>query len=150
VQAHPHSLPVPASDSESPSATSSIPTRTAVPVPDPACATRSRPDTLTLAHATRFHHVRWKRVNDGGRVPKRKKKESATVRVLITSSDGNLPAAISALKKQGLKVDNVMDAIGVATGEVAEHMFEAMQKTPGVTVEREGSVQIPPPDSPIQ
>ncbi|MEO8562087.1 MAG: hypothetical protein ABI601_08440 [bacterium] len=79
-----------------------------------------------------------------------KKKADEKVRVLITSSDGNLSAAITALEKHGLKVHSVMDAIGVATGEADESKLDAMRKTPGVTVEREDTVQLPPPDSAIQ
>lgn len=77
-------------------------------------------------------------------------KKDGAVRVLVTSSVDGLHDTVAALKKKGLKVDNVMDAIGVVSGEIAEGKLAALREVPGVTVEREGTVQIAPPDSPIQ
>ncbi|MDP9178290.1 MAG: hypothetical protein M3O61_11475 [Gemmatimonadota bacterium] len=49
-----------------------------------------------------------------------------------------------------MKVESVLDSIGVVTGEIPESKIASLQKTPGLTVEREQQVQLPPPDADIQ
>ncbi|HEY5707552.1 MAG TPA: hypothetical protein VIS96_18485 [Terrimicrobiaceae bacterium] len=49
-----------------------------------------------------------------------------------------------------MKVDSVLDSIGVISGEIAEGKLSALQKTPGITFERDKEVQLPPPDAPVQ
>lgn len=72
------------------------------------------------------------------------------MRINVTSQDSDLKATASKLRKLGMKVDSVLDSIGVISGEIAEGKLSALQKTPGITFERDKEVQLPPPDAPVQ
>lgn len=75
------------------------------------------------------------------------------VRINVTIPDATparLKSVKAALKRQGVEVDSVLDAIGIITGKVAESRLSSLDAGAGVTVEREQTVQLPPPDSPIQ
>ena len=61
-----------------------------------------------------------------------------------------LKATKASLIRQGVEVDSVLDAIGVITGKLAKSKFASLDAGPGTTVEISGSVQLPPPDSPLQ
>lgn len=87
----------------------------------------------------------------------------ATIRIVVSklaahprASEGSsvqnpdLHELASRLRARGMKIDTVMEAIGIITGEVAERDLPALQSFPGVTVEREDSVQLNPPDAPVQ
>lgn len=75
------------------------------------------------------------------------------VRINVTIPDATparLKSVKAALKRQGVEVDSVLDAIGIITGRVAKSRLSSLDAGAGVTVEREQTVQLPPPDSPIQ
>jgi hypothetical protein len=76
-----------------------------------------------------------------------------TVRITITvpeATPSQLKSVKASLVRQGVEVDSVLDAIGVITGKVAESRLSSLKPGAGATVELEGSVQLPPPDAPIQ
>lgn len=74
--------------------------------------------------------------------------------VLISVSDearADLPVVVDALRRAGLSVDQVLDAIGVVTGSADSDVIPSLSAVPGVShVEPERTVQLPPPDSPVQ
>lgn len=79
-----------------------------------------------------------------------KHQRAATIRVSVTSPGNDLTSTIAAVKKQGMKVNSVLDAIGVITGEISNANFSALAAIPGITVERDRDVQLAPPDADIQ
>ena len=75
------------------------------------------------------------------------------VRINVTIPDATpsrLKSVKASLKRQGVEVDSVLDAIGVITGKVAKSRLSSVDAGAGATVEPEQSVQLPPPDAPIQ
>lgn len=75
------------------------------------------------------------------------------VRVNITvpqATASDLQAVKKSLVRQGVKVDSVLDAICVITGEIAQSKLSSLDPGTGATVELDLSVQLPPSDSPIQ
>ena len=75
------------------------------------------------------------------------------VRINVSISDATpsrLKSVQASLKRQGVEVDSVLDAIGVITGKVAKSRLASLDAGAGVTVEREETIQLPPPDAPIQ
>ncbi|HEY2951984.1 MAG TPA: ketohydroxyglutarate aldolase [Verrucomicrobiae bacterium] len=73
-----------------------------------------------------------------------------SVRILVSALPGSLAAAASILKAHGMKVDSVLDSIGVITGEIAEKKLSGLKKISGIKVEHDQTVQLPPPDAPVQ
>ena len=76
-------------------------------------------------------------------------------KVRITVSVPNAtPSQLKSLKaslvRQGVEVESVLDAIGAITGKVAKSRVSSLDAGAGATVELGGSVQIPPPDAPLQ
>lgn len=59
-------------------------------------------------------------------------------------------STVAKLRSAGLRDAKVLDALGIVTGRVAEEKMAALREVPGITVEMDESVQIPPPDQPIQ
>lgn len=78
----------------------------------------------------------------------------ARVSVSCSVDDEHLPsigAVAEALRERGLDVAQVLDGVGVITGEVADDRRGALQEVPGVlSVDADLPVQLPPPDSPVQ
>jgi hypothetical protein len=72
------------------------------------------------------------------------------VRILVTSAADSLPSTTAKLKEHGMKVNSVLNEIGIVTGEIVEENLENLKKIPGIKVEPDESVQIPSPDSPLQ
>jgi len=75
------------------------------------------------------------------------------VRINITvpeATPSQLKSVKASLVRQGVEVDSVLDVIGVITGKVAESRLSSLKPGAGATVELEGTVQLPPPDAPIQ
>jgi hypothetical protein len=72
------------------------------------------------------------------------------MRVIITCREGSVEVMASRLKGQGLKVESVLEAIGVITGEIDSEKLAALERIPGISVEPEQTVQLPPPDAPVQ
>ncbi|HET7542149.1 MAG TPA: hypothetical protein VFK05_19915 [Polyangiaceae bacterium] len=74
---------------------------------------------------------------------------------LTVSLSNTAPAEVArvaaALRAAGLQITATLEQIAVITGRADESAVDAIARVPGVThVERQGSVQIPPPDSPVQ
>jgi hypothetical protein len=75
------------------------------------------------------------------------------VRINVTVSDATpsrLKSVEASLKRQGVEVDSVLAAIGIITGKVAKSRLSSLDGGAGVTVEPEQTIQLPPPDAPIQ
>jgi hypothetical protein len=75
------------------------------------------------------------------------------VRINVTVPDATpsrLKSVEASLKRQGVEVDSVLDAIGIITGKVSKSRLSSLDAGAGVTVEPEQTIQLPPPDAPIQ
>jgi len=59
-------------------------------------------------------------------------------------------STLAKLKSAGLRDANLLEAVGIVTGHVAEEKMAALANVPGIIVEMDESVRIPPPDAPIQ
>ena len=73
-----------------------------------------------------------------------------SARIIVSSKPANLASVVSQLKKHGMKVDSVLDATGTILGEIDPTKLAALHAIPGVIVEQDDSVRIPPPDAPVQ
>jgi hypothetical protein len=71
--------------------------------------------------------------------------------ITITLADGADAAAVAErLRAAGVRVDQVLEAIGVITGTVAADRRQALAQAPGVrSVEPGRTLRIAPPDAPI-
>lgn len=76
------------------------------------------------------------------------------VRVSISVDDEHLESIGSVaeeLSGRGLRVGQVLEGLGVITGEVEDAGRESLRGVRGVaSVDAQVEVQIPPPDSPVQ
>lgn len=76
------------------------------------------------------------------------------VQVSVTVDDehlGAIGAVADALRESGMKVDQVLDALGIITGSVAEGGPDSLMTVEGVaSVQQDVEFQLPPPDAPIQ
>ena len=76
------------------------------------------------------------------------------VSVVVSVDDDHLDdidKVVTDLRRAGLRVDNVLDAVGVVTGTVAGASVEALESVPGVAeVELERVNRVAPPDAEIQ
>ena len=74
--------------------------------------------------------------------------------VSITVDDAHLDAmgqVADALRARGLRVDRVLDELGIITGSVPQGQHDALRAVDGVaSVEQEQRFRLPPPDSPLQ
>jgi hypothetical protein len=72
--------------------------------------------------------------------------------VTVTLTDGaDVGAVVDQLQRAGLTVDQVLGAIGVVTGSVAQQDRATLAGLDGVlAVEDDHTFQLPPPDSDIQ
>jgi len=62
-----------------------------------------------------------------------------------------ISAVAEELSGHGLQVGQVLEGLGVITGEVAEDKQESLRAVAGVeSVDPEMDVRIPPPDAPVQ
>jgi hypothetical protein len=72
---------------------------------------------------------------------------------LSVSSAGpaELAKVADALRAAGLEITAVLEQLAVITGRADESKLDAIARVPGVLrVEQQGSVQLAPPDSPVQ
>jgi hypothetical protein len=70
---------------------------------------------------------------------------------VTTSSDHPLSDVKKKLIESGFAVDQVLDEIGVITGTTSDDVAERLRSVPGVAdVSPEPSVDIGPPDAPVQ
>lgn len=68
--------------------------------------------------------------------------------IVTTSGDRPLSDVSKDLKKKGFHVAQVLDEVGLITGEGSDEMPERLRDIPGVTdVSPEAAVDIGPPDS---
>jgi precorrin-6B methylase 2 len=72
------------------------------------------------------------------------------MRVIVSCQDVDVNAVLSRLTAEGMKVDTVLAAIGVITGEIAAEHLATFEKIDGISIEADKNVQLSPPDSPIQ
>jgi hypothetical protein len=75
------------------------------------------------------------------------------VRINVTvpgATPSQLKSVKASLVRQGVEVDSVLDAISVINGKVSKSRLSSLDAGAGATVELDESVQLPPPDSPLQ
>ena len=76
------------------------------------------------------------------------------VAVVVSVTDDHLDdiaKVVTDLRRAGLHVDNVLDAVGMITGTVAGGAVEALESVPGVAeVELQRVHRVAPPDAEIQ
>ena len=71
-------------------------------------------------------------------------------RVHVSVQGRRLDDMLAELRDAGLEVDEALGDLGIVTGRAAPDAIERLRGIPGVTVERERGVQLPPPDAPVQ
>ena len=71
-------------------------------------------------------------------------------RVHVTVQGRGVDDVLADLQDAGLEVDEALGALGIVTGRAVPDAVERMRGIPGVTVEPESGVQLPPPDAPVQ
>ncbi len=76
--------------------------------------------------------------------------KKSSLRVLVTTKAGGLGGVIPKLRKSGMKIQSVLDTVGIVTGEIEAGKLDSLSKVPGVSVEEDKTVQLPSPDSPVQ
>jgi len=70
--------------------------------------------------------------------------------VVTVSKDRHLHDIVPDLKKAGLEVEGVLDAIGIVTGRASAKSIAGLRKVRGVAdVSSDHKVDIGPPDAPI-
>ena len=68
--------------------------------------------------------------------------------IVTTSGDRPLSDVAKDLKKHGFKVSNVLDEIGMITGDAEEHVVAKARKVKGVSdVSASGTIDVGPPGS---
>lgn len=72
------------------------------------------------------------------------------MRVIVSVKEGKVGTVVPKLKQLGMKLDSTLDALGIVTGEIDDDKMLDAQSIPGITIEPDTSVQLPPPDAPIQ
>jgi hypothetical protein len=74
------------------------------------------------------------------------------VKVLVTASSGATVADVAArLDAAGVRVEKVLEAVGVIVATVADSRVRALADIEGVgSVEPDREVRLPPPDSDVQ
>ncbi|MFJ5798692.1 hypothetical protein [Streptomyces decoyicus] len=76
---------------------------------------------------------------------------SAPVGVILAVDPDRFAEAVEALRRAGLTVTGEQATLGTLSGTVAEDRIPALETVDGVeSVDRERTIQLPPPDSPIQ
>lgn len=76
------------------------------------------------------------------------------VSVVVSVADERLDElanVVAELRRAGLRVDEVLDAVGMVTGTIDEDAIRTLDSVPGVVeVERQRAYQVPPPESDVQ
>ncbi|MGI5196101.1 hypothetical protein ACQEVY_21015 [Streptomyces sp. CA-288835] len=76
---------------------------------------------------------------------------SAPVGVIIAVDLDRFAEVVEALRQAGLTVTGEQPILGTLSGTVAEDRIPALEAVDGVdSVDRDRTVQLPPPDSPLQ
>ncbi|WP_326687325.1 MULTISPECIES: hypothetical protein [unclassified Streptomyces] len=77
--------------------------------------------------------------------------QSEPVGVILAVDPDRFAEVVEALRQAGLTVSGEQPALGTLSGTVAQDRIPALEAVDGVdAVDRERTVQLPPPDSPIQ
>ena len=84
---------------------------------------------------------------------KQQKSEQKQQGIVVTVDDdhvADIHKVAGKLRSRGMKVDEVLEAIGVISGSVAGPVTE-LRSIPGVAaVEEQPHFQLPPPDAPVK
>ncbi|MEN6436993.1 MAG: hypothetical protein ABFD97_00250 [Syntrophobacter sp.] len=72
------------------------------------------------------------------------------MRVIITCQGAAVDEMALKLTELGLGDVSVLQALGIITGEIDPEKISELEKIPGIVVEPDVTVQLPPPDSPLQ
>jgi hypothetical protein len=76
---------------------------------------------------------------------------SAPVGVVLAVEPARFAEVVEALRRAGLTVTGEQPVLGTLSGTVAEDRIPALEAVDGVeSVDRERTVRLPPPDSPLQ
>ncbi|NGO43327.1 hypothetical protein [Streptomyces ureilyticus] len=76
---------------------------------------------------------------------------SAPVGVILAVDPDRFAEVVEALRQAGLTVTGEQPVLGTLSGTVAEDRIPALEAVDGVdSVDRDRTIQLPPPDSPIQ
>ncbi|WP_033322275.1 hypothetical protein [Streptomyces yerevanensis] len=76
---------------------------------------------------------------------------SAPVGVVLAVDPGRFAEVVEALRQAGLTVTGEQPILGTLSGTVAEDRIPALEAVDGVeSVDRDITIQLPPPDSSIQ
>jgi hypothetical protein len=74
-----------------------------------------------------------------------------TLKILVSVEPSQAVGVANALRRAGVTVDEVLEEIGVISATCAESSIAAVSAVPGVLkVERQRTIKLPPPNSPIQ
>ncbi|MFF3691687.1 hypothetical protein [Streptomyces sp. NPDC002187] len=77
--------------------------------------------------------------------------QSAPVGVILAVDPDRFAEVAEALRRAGLTVTSEQPILGALSGTVPEDGIPALEAVDGVeSVDRERTIQLPPPDSPIQ
>jgi len=77
--------------------------------------------------------------------------QSEPVGVVIAVDPDRFAEVVEALRRAGLTVAGEQPTLGTLSGTVAEDRIPALEAVDGVeAVDRERTIRLPPPDSPIQ
>ncbi|WP_200306405.1 hypothetical protein [Streptomyces adelaidensis] len=76
---------------------------------------------------------------------------SEPVGVVLAVDPDRFAEVVEALRRAGLTVTGEQPIVGTLSGTVAEERIPALEAIDGVeSLDRERTIQLPPPDSPIQ
>jgi hypothetical protein len=74
--------------------------------------------------------------------------------IMVTVDDAHLATVENVaqqLRSRGMHVDQVLEAIGIITGSVADHQFSTLESVEGVgSIEEQQQFHLPPPDADVQ
>jgi hypothetical protein len=77
--------------------------------------------------------------------------QSEPVGVILSVDPDRFAEVVEALRRAGLTVTGEQPIVGTLSGTVAEDRIPALEAVDGVdSVDRDRTVRLPPPDSPIQ
>ena len=89
--------------------------------------------------------------SDGKNAASDSGEESEAVRVVLSVDPDHFDEVVAAASRAGLAVEQEMREAGVVAGSVEAKRVSALREVDGVeAVERERTIQLPPPDAPVQ
>jgi hypothetical protein len=70
---------------------------------------------------------------------------------VVVDEEHDVDAVVAALRERGMQVDRVLAEVGMVTGTSDADAVESLAAVDGVlSVDTAASVQLPPPESPLQ